>query len=90
MLLTQILRGKQQLDAFRHIEARIESFGEPTRSYQSGQNWGKNVHHILWLRLNWPEKVSTHCNSGLGFTQQLVSAALPSDGETGLPDPLIL
>ncbi|KAI6837356.1 hypothetical protein KC340_g4460 [Hortaea werneckii] len=40
-------------------------------------NWGRNSDQLLWL--NWPGKVSTSCNAGIGAIQRVVSAALKSE-----------
>jgi hypothetical protein len=78
-LLVQKLKDAEQLRIFYQIDARIESLGEITETQLSMQNWGKNQDQLLWV--NWPGKVSGHCNGGTGSTQKIVIGALKSDGE---------
>lgn len=78
-LISQVLRDTQLLSVFRRLEARIESLGKSTEAHLSLQNWGRNSDQLLWL--NWPGKVSTSCNAGIGAIQRVVSAALKSEGE---------
>jgi hypothetical protein len=86
-LLVQKLRDTEQLRIFHQIDARIESLGETAKAHMSLQNWGKNQDQLLWV--NWPGKISDHCNGGTGPTQKLVVGALDSDGElTPGPGPI--
>jgi hypothetical protein len=78
-LLIQKLKDTEELDVLRRIAARIESLGESAEVQISLQNWGHNQDQLLWL--NWPGKVSTHCNGGSALTQKLVLGALRSDGK---------
>jgi hypothetical protein len=78
-LLIQKLKDTEELDVVRRIAARIESLGESPETKISLQNWGQNSAQVLWL--NWPGKVSTHCNGGSALSQKLVLGALKSDGK---------
>ena len=78
-LLMQKLRDTEELDVLRRIAARIESLGASAEVRISLQNWGTNQDQLLWL--NWPAKVSTHCNGGSALSQKLVVGALRSDGK---------
>ena len=78
-LLIQKLRDAEELDVLRRIAARIEFLGETAETQISLQNWGQNQDQLLWL--NWPGKVSTHCNGGSALSQKLVLGALRSDGK---------
>lgn len=78
-LLFQVLKDTQLLPLFRRIEARIESLGHSAEACLSLQNWGRNSQQLLWV--NWPGKVSTTCNAGIGATQRIVSATMNSDSE---------
>ena len=77
-LLVQKLKDTEELDVLHRIVARIESLGQPAEIKISLQNWGTNQDQLLWL--NWPAKVSTHCNGGSAVSQKLVVGALMSDG----------
>jgi len=81
-LLVQKLRDTEQLRTFHQIDARIESLGETAKAHLSLQNWGRNQDQLLWV--NWPGKVSDHCNGGTGPTQKLVVGALNSEGKLTL------
>ncbi|KAI6910074.1 hypothetical protein KC318_g3442 [Hortaea werneckii] len=76
-LLFQVLKDTQLLPLFRRIEARIELLGQSAEAHLSLQNWGRNSDQLIWL--NWPGKVSTSCNAGIGAMQRIVSATLKSD-----------
>lgn len=78
-LLFQVLKDTQLLPLLRRIEARIESLEEFSEASVSLQNWGRNSEQLLWV--NWPRKVSTTCNAGIGATQRVISAALKSGGK---------
>jgi hypothetical protein len=78
-LLVQKLKDTEELDVLHRIVARIESLGESAETKISLQNWGQNSAQLLWL--NWPGKVSTHCNGGSALSQKLVLGALRSDGK---------
>jgi hypothetical protein len=78
-LLVQKLKDTEELDVLRRVAARIESLGESTETKISLQNWGKNPSQLLWL--NWPGKVSAHCNGGSALSQKLVLGALKRDGK---------
>lgn len=78
-LLVQKLKDTEELDILRRIAARIESLGESAETKISLQNWGTNQSQLLWL--NWPGKVSNHCNGGSALSQKLVVGALRSDGK---------
>lgn len=78
-LLVQKLKDTEELDVLHRIVARIESLGESAETKISLQNWGRNSAQLLWL--NWPGKVSTHCNGGSALSQKLVLGALRSDGK---------
>jgi hypothetical protein len=87
MLLVQTLRDVELLRIFHQIDARIESLGETAEASLSVQNWGKNQNQLVWV--DWPGKVSDHVNGGAGPSQNLVMAALDSDGElTPSPGPM--
>lgn len=79
MLLVQQLRDAQLLDLMRRIEACVDLLGEPARASLSLQNWGQNADQLMWV--NWPGKVSEHCNDGICSVQQLVLAVMPAGGE---------
>lgn len=78
-LLVQKLRDTEELHILHRIAARIESLGESADTKISLQNWGTNQDQLLWL--NWPGKVSPHCNGGSALSQKLVVGALRSDGK---------
>lgn len=78
-LLVQKLKDTEELHTLRRIAARIESLGESAETKISLQNWATNQDQLLWL--NWPGKVSDHCNGGSALSQKLVVGALRSDGE---------
>lgn len=78
-LLVQKLEDTEELNVLRRVAARIEFLGESAEIKISLQNWGTNQDQLLWL--NWPAKVSTHCNGGSALSQKLVVGALRSDGK---------
>jgi hypothetical protein len=78
-LLVQRMKDAEHLRVFHQIDARIESLGETAKTHLSLQNWGPNQDQLSWV--NWPGKVSGHCNGGTGPEQILVIGALNSDGE---------
>lgn len=78
-LLVRKLKESEVLHVIYRIAARLESLGESSEASISLQNWGKNQSQLLWL--NWPGKVSTHCNGGNALSRNLVLGALESDGE---------
>lgn len=78
-LLVQKLKDTEELHILRRIAARIESLGESAETKISLQNWGMNQDQLLWL--NWPGKVSDHCNGGSALSQKLVVGALRNDGK---------
>ena len=82
-LLTQRLKDSESLHLVRRIAARIESLGETADTQISLQNWGKNQSQLLWL--NWPGKLSTHCNGGNALAHNIVVGALKSDGDYRCP-----
>jgi hypothetical protein len=73
------LRDSKTLHVVHRIVARIESLGESAKVQVSLQNWGKNQNQLLWL--NWPAKLSSHCNGGSALSHNLVLGALESNGE---------
>jgi hypothetical protein len=81
-LLVQTLRDVELLRIFHQIDVRIESLGETAEASLSVQNWGQNPNQLVWV--DWPGKVSDHVNGGTGPVQNLVMAALDSDGELTL------
>lgn len=82
-LLVRKLKDAEHLDTLRRINARIELLGESEKLHMSLQNWGKNQSQLFWV--NWPGKVSGHCNAGNALSENLVIGALASDGRRG-PD----
>ena len=78
-LLVRKLKESEALHVVHQIVARLESLGESAEASISLQNWGQNQSQLLWL--NWPGKVSTHCNGGNALSRNLVLGALRSDGE---------
>ena len=86
-LIVQKLKDSEELHVLRRVAARIESLGEPAETQISLQNWGQNQDQLLWL--NWPRKVSTHCNGGSALSQKLVLGALRSEGRQH-PTPRLL
>jgi hypothetical protein len=78
-LLIQKLKDAKELHVLHRVAARIETLGESAETKISLQNWGQNQDQLLWL--NWPRKVSPHCNGGSALSQKLVLGALESDGK---------
>jgi len=76
--LLQTLKDSELLETFRKIEARLYYFDKNATSSLSVQNWSKNRHQILWLNL--PDKVCTHCNSGIALYMKADSFFLPASG----------
>jgi len=77
-LLIQKLKDSETLQPVRQISARIDSIGESADVQISLQNWGKNQSQLLWL--NWPGKLSTHCNGSNALSDNLIVGALKGDG----------
>jgi hypothetical protein len=78
-LLIRKLKDSGALHVLHRIAARIESLGESAEAQISLQNWGRNQNQLLWL--NWPGKISNHCNGGNALSDNVVLGALKSDGE---------
>jgi hypothetical protein len=76
-LLTQKLKDSESLQIVHRIAARTESLGESAEAQISLQNWGQNQNQLLWL--NWPGKLSTHCNGGNALKENIVVGVLKSD-----------
>lgn len=76
--LLQGLKDTKLLETFRKIEVRFYHLNEEGTLSLSIQNWGGNPLQILWL--NFPGKVCTSCNSGIGIEVKFNSSFLPASG----------
>jgi hypothetical protein len=83
--LMQMLRDAEVLDTFRRVEARLCGVGDEEMSASlSLQNWGRNTSQLLWV--NFPGKVTKHCNDGMAQETKFESAALESGGESWIKE----
>lgn len=79
-LLLQNISNAGLLDNFRRIETRLELLGETLQASLLLQNWSTYQSQLIWL--NWPGKVCTSTNDGIGSEQRIVVDALPAIGNS--------
>jgi hypothetical protein len=70
--MVQALIDVHALEVYRKIENRLSHFIESPMGSLSIQNWTGEISQLMWL--NFPEKVSTHCNFNGSFVKSKVSS----------------
>ncbi|KAF2846354.1 HET-domain-containing protein [Plenodomus tracheiphilus IPT5] len=78
--ILQTIVDAELLGTFRRIEARLGYLNDRAMASLSLQNWGINTQQLLWI--NFPGKVSDHCNRGIALEMTFESAVLEPSVDT--------
>jgi hypothetical protein len=76
------LKDAGLLDTFRRIEKRLSLLNDTVTASISIQNWASGNSQLLWL--NFPGKVTTHCNSACAHPTKFESHIVPLPGKQSI------